>query len=127
MKPASNPGKVLKKIIENPSYEIVTSETILEEVQRVLFYPKVWKYIHGTDEELKNWMQAILMIAHVVNPKEQDPVIVHEDPDDDKFVLAALEGKAKLIITGDKHLLKLKKYQSIAVITLQEFNDFDAI
>jgi uncharacterized protein len=122
MKPTSNPGKVLKKIIENPSYEIVISELILEEMQRVLFHPKVRKYIQGSNEELKHWIQAIGMVAHVVSPKIQDEVIIHEDPDDDKFVLAALEGKAKLIITGDKHLLKLKKYQNIAIITPQEFN-----
>lgn len=121
MKPASNPGKVLKKIIEDSSYEIVISEAILDEVLKVLFYRKVRKYIQGTDEELKHWIQAIGMIAHVVSPKNQAEVIIHEDPDDDKFILAALEGKAKVIISGDAHLLKLKKYQGISIITPQEF------
>lgn len=121
MKPASIPGKALKKIIEDLLYEIVISEAILDEVQRVLFYPKVRKYIHGSDEELMHWIQAIGLVAHVVTSKNQDEVIIHEDPDDDKFILAALEGKAKMIISGDAHLLKLKKYQGIKIITPQEF------
>ena len=121
MKPASNPGKALKKILEDPSYEMVVSQSILEEVQKVLFYPKVRKYIHGTDEELMHWIQAIGLVAHVVTSKTQAEVIIEEDPDDDKFILAALEGKAKMIISGDSHLLKLKKYHGFMIITPQEF------
>lgn len=122
IKPSSIPGKVLKKIIEDTSFEIVISELILEEIQRVLFYPKVRKYIHGTDEEIMHWIQAIGMIAHMVIPKNQEEVIIHDDPDNDKFILTALEGKAKMIVSGDKHLLKMKKYKNIQIITPQEFN-----
>lgn len=121
MKPTSNPGKVFKKIINDHSYELVISEPILDEIERVLFYPKVRKYIRGTDEDLKHWLQAINMIAHIVYPKGYNQVIIHEDPDDDKFIFAALDGKAKIIVSGDTHLLKLKRYQSISIITPTEF------
>lgn len=121
MKPASTPGKVFKKIINSASYELVVSEAILDEILRVLFYPKVRKYIQGADEEIKHWVQTISMIAHIVFPEPHDEIIVQEDPDDDKFILAAQDGKAKVIISGDAHLLKLKKFQGITIITPQEF------
>lgn len=121
MKPASTPGKVFKKIVQNSSYELVVSEAILDEIRRVLFYPKVRKHIKGTDDEINHWIQSISMIAHIVYPENHDEVIVHEDPDDDKFILAALEGRAKILISGDAHLLKLKKYQGITIITPQTF------
>lgn len=121
MKPTSTPGKVFKKIIQNSSYELVVSEAILDEIRRVLFYPKVRKYIQGTDDEIKHWIQSISMIAHMVYPENYDEVIVHEDPDNDKFILAALEGRAKILVSGDTHLLKLKKYQGITIVTPQTF------
>ena len=121
MKSASTPGRVFKKIIQGSAYELVVSEAILDEIRRVLFYPKVRKYIRGTDDEIKHWIQSISMIAHIVYPENQDQVIVHEDPDDDKFILAALEARAKVLVSGDTHLLKLKKYQGINIITPQAF------
>ena len=49
-----------------------------------------------------------------------DPPI-EEDPDDDKFISAALTSGARRIISGDKHLLRLKKYRKIEIITPAEF------
>lgn len=121
MKPASIPGKLLKKIIEDFSFEIVISELIREEIFRVLFYPKIRKFIIGSDEDIKHWIQGIGIIAHMATSTVHNEVIIHEDPDDDKFILAALEGKVKFIVSGDKHLLKLKKYQNIQILTPQEF------
>lgn len=121
MKPTSIPGKLLKKIIEDNSFEIVISELICEEIQRVLFYPKIRKFIMGSDEDIKHWIQGIGIISHMVIPIIHEEIIIYDDPDDDKFILAAIEGKAKFIISGDKHLLKLKKYQNIQIISAQEF------
>ena len=46
---------------------------------------------------------------------------VEEDPDDDKFVECALAAKARIIITGDPHLLSIKKYKNISIVTPREF------
>jgi len=46
---------------------------------------------------------------------------MHEDPDDDKFLAAALGGKAEAIISGDKHLLDVNGYTGIEVIGPSEF------
>ncbi len=47
--------------------------------------------------------------------------VVKDDPEDDKFVETAVEGDAYFIVTQDKHLLKLKDYQGIKIITPEEF------
>jgi predicted nucleic acid-binding protein len=50
-----------------------------------------------------------------------DPICV--DPDDDKFLACALASKTRLIISGDKHLLKTTGYQGIQVMRPQKFVD----
>lgn len=49
---------------------------------------------------------------------------VGSDPDDNKYIEAAVEGLAQFIVTGDKHLLSLKAYESIRIVTPRVFLDF---
>ncbi|RKZ01447.1 putative toxin-antitoxin system toxin component, PIN family [Candidatus Fermentibacteria bacterium] len=44
-----------------------------------------------------------------------------DDPDDDKFIAAALGGKANTIVSGDKHLLDVNGYSGIEIIKPAEF------
>lgn len=46
-----------------------------------------------------------------------------EDPDDNKFLAGALASESKIIISGDKHLLKLPVYQGITILTPRAFTD----
>ena len=47
--------------------------------------------------------------------------IVSADPDDDMVVECAVVGNATHIVTGDKHLLSLRKYQEVAIVKATEF------
>ncbi|HHN66017.1 MAG TPA: putative toxin-antitoxin system toxin component, PIN family [Nitrospirae bacterium] len=47
--------------------------------------------------------------------------IVDNDPADNKFIECALALKAKVIITGDKHLLSVKKFGEIGIMTPKKF------
>ena len=51
------------------------------------------------------------------------PEQVSEDPDDEKFLACALASGSKLIVSGDKHLLKVSGYQEIEVLKPREFLD----
>jgi predicted nucleic acid-binding protein len=46
-----------------------------------------------------------------------------EDPDDDKFFACALASGSKVIVSGDKHLLKVSGYHDIEVLKPREFVD----
>ena len=48
---------------------------------------------------------------------------VCEDPDDDKFLACALASGSKVIISGDKLLLKISGYQGIQVLNPRAFVD----
>ncbi len=49
------------------------------------------------------------------------PEAVCEDPDDDKFIACALASGSTVIVSGDKHLLKVSGYQKIEVLKPREF------
>ena len=47
--------------------------------------------------------------------------VIKEDPDDDKILACALEAQADYIVSADQHLLRLRQYQNINIITAKEF------
>jgi len=46
---------------------------------------------------------------------------IKEDPEDNKILAAAVAGKADYIISGDAHLLGLKSYEGIEIVTPNGF------
>ena len=71
-------------------------------------------------EEIHYWESLVPEKSELVAPNRKID-IVKDDPDDNKFIEAALEGKADYIVTQDKHLLKIKEFRKIKIITPEEF------
>jgi len=46
---------------------------------------------------------------------------LEDDPDDNQILACALEGKAEFLVTGDHHLLKLRRVQETRIVTPREF------
>jgi putative PIN family toxin of toxin-antitoxin system len=120
IRPQGPPGQVMMRFLEN-AFEIVLSPAIVEETVRAFAYPKVRKYIHaGVDPEL--WFEDVVLLAQLV---AGDHVVegVSADADDDKYLVAAAEGRATLIVTGDPDLLTVKEFQGIRIVTPRVFLD----
>jgi predicted nucleic acid-binding protein len=49
--------------------------------------------------------------------------VIEEDLEDSKILDCALQAKAKFIVSGDKHLLRLKKFRNIKILTPRKFLD----
>jgi len=47
--------------------------------------------------------------------------IIKEDPDDNKILECAIAGKVDCIVSNDRHLLKLKTFQNIPILTPDDF------
>jgi uncharacterized protein len=43
------------------------------------------------------------------------------DPDDDKFLAAAVDAGARFLVTGDRDLLALKLYQNVGILRPARF------
>ena len=100
--------------------QLLMSKQVLEEYLRVLNYPKFGlteiqiKYI--TEEVLLPYIFPLIVKRKIS--------IIKNDPSDNKFLSLALEGKADFIISGDKHILELKKNENIRIVSLKEFFSF---
>jgi predicted nucleic acid-binding protein len=58
-------------------------------------------------------------LAKTIKPKKIESVIV-DDPDDDKVLACAKTAQASAIVSGDSHLLRLKKYQNIEIYSVHD-------
>ena len=119
IRPQGPPGRILRRLLEDRAFALVTSPTILAEVRRALDYPRVRKYIVGSDEDLDLWVASLGLVAEPVEGSLR--LRVAEDPDDDKYIAAAVEGFAQFVITGDAYLLTLKGYEGIRIVTPRAF------
>lgn len=93
------------------------SKQILEEYIKVLSYPK----FRLTEKEVK-WIIQEELLPYVESVKIKIPVsVIKTDPSDNIFLSTAVEGKASFIISGDRHLLALKKYQDVQIVKATDF------
>jgi predicted nucleic acid-binding protein len=58
----------------------------------------------------------------MVEPKVKVQII-NEDAEDNKILECAQASNADIIVSGDKHLLKLGKFRKTRIQTLREFFD----
>jgi len=113
---ASN--KIIEKV-ENGEIVLVLSLDIIKEFSRVLNYKEIQEKVKSKNLEIKYTLGKIINLSEIIQPKEKFNV-VKEDPFDNKFLECAYEGKVKYLITKDKHLLKLKEFRNIKIITPEE-------
>ena len=93
------------------------SKEIIDEYLRVLTYPK----FKLSEEEINYLLyQEILPYFDIIDV-QPGPQIIKKDPEDDKFIRCASAADAGCIISGDKHLLALKEYQKIKILSPVEF------
>jgi putative PIN family toxin of toxin-antitoxin system len=97
---------------------LVVSEDIVSEYLDVLQRPR----LHLKSLTIAVIIGRIYRKAKFVKPEER-VFGIQPDPKDDKFLEAALAGQVDVIVSGDKHLLDLKKFRSIPIITAREFLD----
>ena len=112
----TGPPSIILKAWANESFQIVLSQEILDEYQRVA---EVLSYKFPTVDILPI-IELVTIHGQFVGTQGFD-VSVCEDPDDDKFVECAIAGNCKIIVSGDKHLLKLAGYQGITILNPRNF------
>jgi putative PIN family toxin of toxin-antitoxin system len=95
---------------------IISKETF-DELRTVLEYPK----FSLSRAEIKSLIEhEILPFFEVVNVSKHVKGACR-DPGDDKFIACAISANADYIVTGDKDLSDLKKYQSVRIIHASDF------
>jgi putative PIN family toxin of toxin-antitoxin system len=108
------PRELLNRGIKS-RFQIVTSEFILRELGTVLRRPG----LNTPDDEISRVVLTLMQSSDVTTITSNFKV-VEKDPADDMILNTAYDGGADVIVTGDKHLLGLKRFRKIRVLSVSE-------
>ncbi len=110
------PDQLLQRWLDG-RFDLVTSQTQLDELQRALGYEKLRDRIHPA--QVRDFVDNIDVMAIVVS--SVTAVFVSPDPDDDLILATAIDGEADLVVSGDKlHMLALREVEGISIVTPRE-------
>jgi uncharacterized protein len=98
------------KLAQRGKVKLFVSQSIINELEQKLLEK------FGIDQETcQEFIELILQIAILVKPVNKVNVI-KADPADNTFLECALKARAGLIISMDKHLLKIKSFKNIGIV-----------
>jgi putative PIN family toxin of toxin-antitoxin system len=115
---AGSPSRILRAVQGKRAVHLV-SDPIVEEYLRVLDYPRIRKFGKITDAFVADI--AAYLVYQTERVELQSRIRMSPDPDDDVFLNTAVDGRATLLVTGDKtDLLALRTVQSIPIVSARE-------
>jgi putative PIN family toxin of toxin-antitoxin system len=112
--PGRNPSKVMDQALAG-KVELVLSDFILDEMEAVLLRKA------GFDgEAARRARTSIRRASEIVKPRHAVSII-REDESDNNILECALSGRAHVLVSGDHHLLALREYQGVRILTPRHF------
>jgi putative PIN family toxin of toxin-antitoxin system len=105
--------ELLRKGIAN-QFSILTSDLILRELSVVLSRPK----FKTNEDEINGIIRTLLRSVEIVSVKSKLEA-VKQDPKDNIIIETAYDGNADVIVSGDSHLLELKAFRGIKIMTVE--------
>ena len=113
----STPARALGQAISNG--QLVASAATLRELMTKLLSPKFDRYLPRERRDA-----LLLRLAPLIEIVEVLQLVrASRDPDDDKFLEAAVNGRADVVVSGDEDLLELNPFRGIAILTPAAFVD----
>ena len=108
------PDGLIREVIDmafKKQIRLFTSGPLLEEYARVLS-----RKFGREHETIDKHIKMVTRLLIIVNPDISIDA-VRSDPSDNKVLECAVTAGADAVISGDKHLLNMKRYKSIQIIT----------
>ena len=97
------------------TFTLIVTDVIAAEYLNVISRPK----FNLSEEEMISVSDYLLQVAEFVMPEEEIAVV--DDTTDNRFLEAAIVGKVDFVVSGDHHLLDLKSFRDISIMTAKEF------
>lgn len=111
--PGGRADDAIMRIIDGDD-TLVISREIIDEVLTVLA-----RKFSKDAEALSRVAVNLAGMGELVSPSEKLTILADEA--DNRILECAMTGRAEAIVTGDKAMLMLKRYQDIRIITLSQY------
>jgi len=95
---------------------VATTETLRELIETLLL-PKFDRYVSRQRRE--TLLERVASLVDIVEVLQQ--IRASRDSKDDKFLEAAVNGRANVLVTGDRDLLDLNPFRGIAIVTPADY------
>ena len=109
-----SPYRVLLNAL-NKKYSLFLSPKILNEVEE-----KLRIKFKLQEDKIAEHIQILTEYGKIIEPNLSVDII-KDDPDDNKILECAVSCKADYIVSGDSHLLDLKEYKGIKILSAKDF------
>ena len=111
-------AEVIDVHLARGDFALLTSPVLLEELDRVLQYPRLHRYY---DVETRvRFVALIAALGEIVDLPEKVPRICR-DPADDWVIACAVIGDADVIVSGDRDLLHLDQVGEMPILSPRQF------
>jgi len=112
------PARILRAVRDKRAIHLV-SDPMVEEYLRVLDYPRIRKFRKITDAFVADI--AAYLVYQTERVELRSRIRMSPDPDDDVFLNTAADGRATLLVSGDKtDLLALRSIEGIPIVSARE-------
>ena len=112
------PGSASRRIVEACIAGDLTplaSQTVRREYETILARAV---RVEGYDRRLAAFLGQLTSVEPAETPR-----VVPEDPEDDKFLAAAVAGDAAWLVTNDRHVLSIRQHRDVRIGTPAKFAD----
>ena len=119
---AALPGSRLRLLVkawQHGRLRLLISADIFEEYLRVFTYPKFQLSLEDIRRLLEHEVLPYAEFVKVTSRVE----VIRDDLSDNAFLACALDGRADAIVSGDRHLLELRSFKGIPILTGRQFLD----
>jgi putative PIN family toxin of toxin-antitoxin system len=111
----STPALAVEKAVTT-SQLVATTDTLRELIEKLLL-PKFDRYVHR--ERREALLQRVVSLVEIADVLQT--IRASRDPKDDRFLEAAVNGRADVIVTGDADLLDMNPFRGIAIVTPADY------
>ena len=112
---AGNPGKILDAWARKEVLLVYSKEILEEYIAVGEELSKKYSQI-----EISSFIELLMFHGELCEPAHLH-IPISRDPDDDKFIALAIGGKCSCIVSGDKDLLVIEKWDNVEILKPSEF------
>jgi putative PIN family toxin of toxin-antitoxin system len=108
--------EIVLTLLQEHRIQNYISDAIYEELKKVVSYPKL-KFSGTLQNKI---LEFVFFYSEFVEPAKHLSIVT-KDPADNIFIECAIDANTEFIISGDQHLLSLRKYKTLKIVDVVEF------